>query len=199
MSNSSIWPIDRILSGATTPGQSRPGSDGKLEGWSLTIRLFSVINRTIVGWEVLPLRRNAVGVFYSPSWQGCVILRLRFSFQIKDLRRIIPNSLYLCLFQSMLFSVNWCISGTWRKLLEKKTRWRDYNEFIEKGKVRHMVTEKNIPVTLFVCFSFPQPQPQKQRDMKWYFLSRWKRTVLSHKSQPLPPNGRGDGLAYNEI
>ena len=28
MSNSSIWPIDRTLSGATTPDQSGPGSDG---------------------------------------------------------------------------------------------------------------------------------------------------------------------------
>ena len=28
---SSIWPIDRTLSGATTPGQSGPGSDG-IEG-----------------------------------------------------------------------------------------------------------------------------------------------------------------------
>ena len=28
MSNSSIWPIDRTLSGATTPSQSGPGSDG---------------------------------------------------------------------------------------------------------------------------------------------------------------------------
>ena len=28
MSNSSIWPIDRILSGTATPGQSEPGSDG---------------------------------------------------------------------------------------------------------------------------------------------------------------------------
>ena len=28
MSNSSIWPIDMTLSGATTPGQSGPGSDG---------------------------------------------------------------------------------------------------------------------------------------------------------------------------
>ena len=27
MSNSSIWPIDRTLSGATIPGQSGPGSD----------------------------------------------------------------------------------------------------------------------------------------------------------------------------
>ena len=28
MSSSSIRPIDRILSGATTPGQSGPGGDG---------------------------------------------------------------------------------------------------------------------------------------------------------------------------
>ena len=28
MSNSSIWPIDRTLSGATTLGQSGPGNDG---------------------------------------------------------------------------------------------------------------------------------------------------------------------------
>ena len=28
MSNSSIWPIDSALSGATTPGQSGPGSQG---------------------------------------------------------------------------------------------------------------------------------------------------------------------------
>ena len=28
MSSSSIWPIDRILSSATTPGQGGPGSNG---------------------------------------------------------------------------------------------------------------------------------------------------------------------------
>ena len=28
MSNSSLWHIDRIQLGATTPGQSGPGSDG---------------------------------------------------------------------------------------------------------------------------------------------------------------------------
>ena len=28
MSNSSFWPIDRTLSGATTPSQSGPGSHG---------------------------------------------------------------------------------------------------------------------------------------------------------------------------
>ena len=28
MSNSNVWPIDRTLSGTTTPGQSGPGSNG---------------------------------------------------------------------------------------------------------------------------------------------------------------------------
>ena len=55
---SSIWRIDRILSGSTSPGQSGPGSDGnqgstlhspKLQHyWNLTIRLFNVIFRKIV-------------------------------------------------------------------------------------------------------------------------------------------------------
>ena len=30
MSNSYIWPIDRTLSDATTPGESGPGSDGNV-------------------------------------------------------------------------------------------------------------------------------------------------------------------------
>ena len=39
--------------------------------WSLNIRWFSVISRTFVGGGVIPLNRNAVGVFYNPSWLGC--------------------------------------------------------------------------------------------------------------------------------
>ena len=31
MQFSSIWPIDRALSGASTPGQNEPGSDGNEE------------------------------------------------------------------------------------------------------------------------------------------------------------------------
>ena len=52
----SIWHIDMTLSGATTPNQSGPGSNGN-EGvlrvhqsyCDLTIRLFSVISRTLFG------------------------------------------------------------------------------------------------------------------------------------------------------
>ena len=61
MSNSSIWPIARTLSGATTPGQSESGSDANKEvlripqrssiTGTLTIRLFWVISRTLIGEE----------------------------------------------------------------------------------------------------------------------------------------------------
>ena len=76
---SSIWPIDRTRSGATTPNQSGPGSDGN-EG-ELCIPQSSGITGTSTsdclvsyqdirwGW-ILPLCRGAVGVFYSPSRLG---------------------------------------------------------------------------------------------------------------------------------
>ena len=42
--------------------------------WSLTIRLFNVIPRTLIG-EVLPICRDAVGVFYSPNRLGnCAVV-----------------------------------------------------------------------------------------------------------------------------
>ena len=62
---SSIWPMDRTILGAFTLGQSGPMSDGNEEiphipqsfsntYWSLTIRLFSVVSRTLLE-GVLPL------------------------------------------------------------------------------------------------------------------------------------------------
>ena len=46
-----------------------------LQGWSLTIRWFNTISRTLVG-GVLPLCRDTVGVFYSPHpdyWASTVL------------------------------------------------------------------------------------------------------------------------------
>ena len=79
--NNSVWhkytvqfylPIDRTLSSATTLSQSRPGSNGNKGGiphslklqhyWNLTIRLFSVISRTLVGGG-LPLCREVVVIY----------------------------------------------------------------------------------------------------------------------------------------
>ena len=60
---SSIWLIDKTLSGATTLGQN---------GWyyyCLTIRLFSVLSRNLIQ-GVLPLCSDAVSVFYCPNWMG---------------------------------------------------------------------------------------------------------------------------------
>ena len=84
MSNSCIRPIRKTLSSATTPGQSRPGSNGNdgvlsiSRAWSLAIRWFNVISRTLVG-GVLPLFRNAV---YCPSRVAC---KCHNSMQILDM------------------------------------------------------------------------------------------------------------------
>ena len=79
MSNSSIWPIDWTLSGTSTLGQSRPGSDGNegvrhipqssnITGASPSDSLVSYPGHLLE--RVLLLCRDAVGVFYSPSWLG---------------------------------------------------------------------------------------------------------------------------------
>ena len=72
-------PIDRALSGATTPGQSGPGSDGNegvlripqsssTAGTSPSDCLVSYPGHSFGG--VLPLCRGAVSVFYSLSRLG---------------------------------------------------------------------------------------------------------------------------------
>ena len=66
----SIWPIDRPLSGATTPCQSEPERRGTPDSLNLQhycnliIWLFSVISRTPIE-KVLPLCSGAVRIFYS--------------------------------------------------------------------------------------------------------------------------------------
>ena len=77
--NSYIWPIDRTLTGITTPGQSETGDNdnegllhipqstrtGKslLDGLVLYPGLFLMVG-------VLPLCRDTVGIFYSFKWLG---------------------------------------------------------------------------------------------------------------------------------
>ena len=79
---SSIEPINRALSGATTPGQTGPGSDGN-EGVFRIPRNSSTAGNSpsdyLVSYqdtrkEVLPLCRGAVSVFFSPSRLGKVDL-----------------------------------------------------------------------------------------------------------------------------
>ena len=76
---SSIWPINRTLSGVTTLGQSESGSDGNervlcipqsssITGNSPSDCLVSYPGMTLVG--VIPFYRGAVSVFYSPSRLG---------------------------------------------------------------------------------------------------------------------------------
>ena len=70
MPNVSIWPINRTLSGATTPDQSGSGSNDN-EGVfhvpqsfkiGASLRWFCIISGTL-GWRVLLLCRNAADIF----------------------------------------------------------------------------------------------------------------------------------------
>ena len=87
-----VWPIYRTLSSATIPVQSGPWSNGNerstshspnLQDWSLTIRLFCVISRTLEV-EVLLLCRDTVGVFYSPSRLGLKAIRINWFSQKRN-------------------------------------------------------------------------------------------------------------------
>ena len=86
---SSIRPIDKTLSGATNCVSLLEWLEWTLERWqcsgtlyspnlqhywSLTIGLLTVISRTLVG-GVLPLCREVVSVFYSPSRLGNIYSR----------------------------------------------------------------------------------------------------------------------------
>ena len=81
MSNSSIWLIDRTLSGATIPDQSGPGSDGNegllnipqsssFPGISPTDRFVSYPGHTL--GDLTSLCRETVGLFYRPGRLGCL-------------------------------------------------------------------------------------------------------------------------------
>ena len=78
MSNSSIWPIDRTLLGATIPGQREPGSDGNERvlrilqssssiGASPSYCFISYPGHLLGGSRLYP---TAVSVFCSPSCLG---------------------------------------------------------------------------------------------------------------------------------
>ena len=62
---SSVWPIDNTLSGATTPGQSGPGSDGN-EGL-LRIPESSSITETSIWYCFVSYPGHSLGEGYYPS------------------------------------------------------------------------------------------------------------------------------------
>ena len=79
MLNSSIWPLDRTLSGATTPSQNESASESNEE--VLYIPQSSSITRVSPSvclmsyqdtlWRgVLPFCSDVVNIFYSPSQLG---------------------------------------------------------------------------------------------------------------------------------
>ena len=95
MSGSSIWPIDRTLSDATTPGHGNEG---------ILCIAKSSRNRTlpsdclVSGYWVLPFCRGTVSVFYSPSQLGHKYTLRRFL-----LNKILLLSLYKVGFRLLVY------------------------------------------------------------------------------------------------
>ena len=92
MPNNSIWPIDRTLSGATTPGHSGPEKDAIegvlcIAGASPSYRLMSYPGHSYEG--ILPLCRDAVSVFYNPRSERPVSLNFYGRFYRKGFKEIV--------------------------------------------------------------------------------------------------------------
>ena len=78
MSIITVWPIDRTLSGVTTPGQRGPGINevgyaAFLKALALLGPYYQIVELKLEG--VLPLWRNTVSIFYCPSQQGLINMR----------------------------------------------------------------------------------------------------------------------------
>ena len=83
MSNSSIWPIERILSGATTPSQSGPGSDGN-EG-VLQIPLSSSITGASTSDCLVSYPGHSLGKSAEPTGQFLLETKLLVIMYMKGL------------------------------------------------------------------------------------------------------------------
>ena len=107
MQFSSIWPIDRTLSGATTPGQSEPGSEcseevlhipqsSRITEASPSDYLVSYPGHSLSG--VLPLFKDVVCVFYSLSQLGPLQVKLEVVGGVEALVRMrisLPQHVYI--------------------------------------------------------------------------------------------------------
>ena len=152
MSNSFIWPI----SGAATPGQCKPGSDGNEEvlnipqsssitGSSPSDCLVSYPGHSLQG--VLPLCRDAVGVFCNPS-------------QLDQINRSVykkkPNWLYR--FQNWqvvaLWHINSCGLLLWPRkgsLMKTQTRILDNRLYYTRKIELHRKGKKSRTVRILIC------------------------------------------------
>ena len=92
-----IWCIDETLSGAITPGQSGPGSDG-IDGVLRIPQNSSIIGDCLMSYPEHSLERvlsfcwDAIGVFYSPSWSSCLCLSMRRDLQEYITCEFVPTS-----------------------------------------------------------------------------------------------------------
>ena len=89
MSDTSFWPIDRTLSSATREDVGLMAMKG-YSSFPKSSRLKPHLQMVWYhiqdsGWAFLPLCRDAVGVFYSPSWLGYIYLNVLMCYSCESL------------------------------------------------------------------------------------------------------------------
>ena len=136
--NSSIWPIDRTLTGTTTLGQSGPGSDSN-EG-ILQIPQSSGTGNSpsdCLGLDtdrggVLPRCSDAVGLFYFPSQMGWGGGRLVIVFNgISTSDRLFNVEIWSCKY----FIIREKKKETeWREKIKKRNKREEVGKIERKAK-----------------------------------------------------------------
>ena len=121
-----IWPIDRTLSGAITPGWSGPRNEDN-EGLvhipqssSITATSWSDCLVTYLGHSlrrILPLCRNAIGVFYNLSWLAkyvcvcvCVFVCIHVCIHVYiHVCVCVYTCVYTCIYMCVCVCIHMCV------------------------------------------------------------------------------------------
>ena len=148
MSDSSIWFIDRALSGVTTPGENKPGNDGNEEVFRIPQSFNTGASKSdgLVSYSenllrvVLALWRGPVGVFYSHPQLTSFFLSVMHSFDFTVLRKCDTLHLwgYFAYLPIKLIASNISMTLTMWVKLSNNERWRLPNMspvlFVDKHK-----------------------------------------------------------------
>ena len=125
MQFSPIWPIDRTLSGATTPGQNGPGNDGN--EWVPCIPQGSSITGTSPSDCLMSYPGHSLGEFY-PSAEMQSVYSTTPANRARKSKNELMNSYTLVLVGQQKFtfiSFIWTLDGTYRICKVQWLIWMD--------------------------------------------------------------------------
>ena len=153
-----IWPIDRTLSGATTPRQSGPGSDDNEEElqhyWNHTIRLFRVISRAHLG-EILPLAEMQ-SVYFTVSVDWVTGHMLGETYHSAEMQPVHSAAL-----------ADWATGHLLGESNHSAEMQSVYSTASADWDTRHLLGESYPSAEMLLVYSTAPPQPTEQTRIWW--------------------------------